>query len=174
MWAICSAILLVGTLVGCEAIEDMMRFKYNQTISFTVPQTTVGLVPVINTPEIQSSSSEDFKNEGTEAKYVKTAYLESLTVTITNPANQNFDFVNEIELYIEAEGAEKVLIASKYGIDDNIGNTMAMDVDSSVNLKPYLSAESYTVSSKVVTDKTTNADIDIDADMEFSVTADVF
>lgn len=161
-------------LTGCEALEDLVRFNYTDQVSFTLPPTTPGIFPVVNTPEVQSSGKQSFEQNNTQAKYVKTAYLTDLVLTIQKPDNKNFTFLKSIEIFIDANGEEKQLIASKYDIDNSVGNILALDTEASVNLKPYIVADGYSIEVKAVSDETTNQEIEITSDMTFSVTADVF
>ena len=66
------------------------------------------------------------------------------------------------------------LIASKNNIDASVGSVLNLETESSVNLKPYLAGEGYTIDVTAKTDETTNQEIEIASDMIFKVTADVF
>ncbi len=168
------AVLVGFALFSCEAIEDLIKFDYQEQIAFSVPPTTLGLVPVINTPQVDANSSSSFENNNTQAKYVKSAFLTDLTLKIDEPSDETFSFLNEIEIYIEAEGQERVLIASKYNIGPDVGSELVLDAESSTELKPYISGNSYTIDVKAKVDETTNKEIKITSDMTFRVTADVF
>ncbi len=169
------ALLLLGMLLpACEKIEDMLRFDFHDKAEITIP--SQGLISTdiltIPSPEVQTSSQQAFANNNTEAKYVKEATLTALTLNITSPDNQTFSFLNEIKIYISAPDQEEVLVAFKTAIPANVGQELQLEV-SNTNLKPYIEGDSYTIRTEAKIDEVTTQEVTIEADMHFSVTADV-
>lgn len=171
-------LLLAGVMVfavGCEKIEDLIRFKFHDTAEIIIPSQSVvstGFLK-IPSPEVQTSSKQAFQNNNTEAKYVKEAKLTELKLSITSPQSQTFSFLNEINIYISAPNQPEVLIASKTAIPATIGKELYLDVKG-VNLKPYIQGDTYSIRSEAKVDEVTTQEVRIKADMHFSVTADVF
>lgn len=167
-------VLLVSILTGCEKLEDMIRFNFQDTAEIVIPSQTfisTGFLK-IPSPEIQTSSKQAFANNNTEAKYVKEAKLTELKLSITTPQSQTFSFLNEIKIYISAPNHPEVLIASKTNIPATIGRELLLDVQD-VNLKPYIQGESYSIRTEAKVDEVNSQEVKIIADMHFSVTADV-
>lgn len=169
---VCVLLLFIS---GCEKVEDLARFSFHDTANITIP--SQGIISAgflkIPSPEVQTSSQQAFENNNTQAKYVKEAKLTALTLSITAPQSQSFSFLNEIMLYISAPGQEEVLIASKTNIPNTVGRELILDV-TNVNLKPYIQGDTYSIRSEARVDEVTTQEIKIQADMHFSVTADVF
>lgn len=164
----------LSMFTACEKLNELTTFGIDNTSSITIKANTGINIPfIIPSPEITTSSEQAFKNNNTRADLVDEASLESLDLLITAPAEQTFDFLNEIEIYIQADGLEETLLASKYDIPENTGNSLSLE-SSGVNLKEYIKKESYSIKTKVITDKVISRDIDIDAQMRFRVKAKVF
>lgn len=161
--------------VACNKIEDLLRFSFKDSVEFTIPsQSIITNVPVkIASPEVQTSSQQAFSNNNTQAKYVKTASLQAMKLTITVPQDQTFSFLNEIKIYMSAADQPEVLLASRTNIPATIGNELELEVTGE-NLKPYIQGDSYSIRTEVRVDEVTTREITIKADMTFSVTADVF
>lgn len=172
-------LLILTTLAiiftGCDKIEDLLRFSFNDSAEISIPSQRV--LPTgflrIPSPEVQTSSQQAFANNNTEAKYVKEAILTELKLNITSPQTQTFSFLNEIKIYISAPDQPEVLIASKTDIPSTVGRELILDV-TGTNLKPYVQGDSYTIRSEVKLDEATTEEVKIVADMTFSVTADIF
>ena len=167
--------LLALMMSGCEKVEDMIRFTFRDSAEISIPSQnfiSTGFIK-IPSPEIQTSSQQAFANNNTQAKYVKEAKLKELKLTITAPASQTFSFLNEIKIFISAPNQPEVLIASKTNIPSSIGRELLLDV-TNVNLKPYVQGDSYTIRSEAKVDEVTSQEVNITADMTFSVTAEVF
>ncbi|EMR02201.1 hypothetical protein [Cesiribacter andamanensis] len=171
---IVSLILLVW-LSGCEKVENLLRFTFNDSVEITIPsQSLISNVPIkIASPEVQTSSQQAFANNNTQAKYVKEAKLKSLELTISSPQDQTFSFLNEIKIYISASGQPELLLASKENIPASAGRQLSLDV-SQANLKPYIQGDAYTIRTEAVIDEVLTREVKITADLAFAVTADVF
>lgn len=167
-------ILVVFCIASCEKLDELISFTITDTSSLTIKANSGINIPfVIPSPEITTSSEQAFKNNNTRADLVDEATLESLELLITAPDDQTFDFLNEIEIYIKAEGLEEALLASRYNIPENTGNSLSLE-SNGVNLKEYIKKESYSIKTRVVTDKVITRDIDLDVQMKFRIKAKVF
>lgn len=166
---------LLVTFAGCEKIEDLLRFNFSDSAEISIPAQNI--LPTgflrIPSPEVQTSSQQAFANNNTEAKYVKEAILTELKLTITSPQTQTFSFLNEIKIYLSAPDQPEVLIASKTNIPATVGNELLLDV-TGTNLKPYVQGDSYVIRTEAKLDEATTQEMKIRADMQFSVTAEVF
>lgn len=167
-------IIAVFGIISCEKLNELITFNIRNTSSLTIKANSGVNIPfVIPSPEITSSSEQAFKNNNTRADLVDEATLESLELLITAPDDQTFDFLNEIEIYIKADGLEEALLASRYNIPESIGNSLSLE-SSGLNLKEYIKKESYSIQTRVVTDKVISRDIDLDVHMKFRIKAKVF
>lgn len=169
----CLGVLTVMSIVSCSKIlDELLTFSVKTSSDFKIPGSApVGTPLSINTPEINSSSSEDFSDNGSSSDLVKSAKLDKLTMTITSPDNVNFDFLNEIKLYINADGLDEMLIASKTDIPDTEDNIIELET-TDTDIAEYIKKDSYSIRIDAITDKLITQEINITADMVFKVTAD--
>lgn len=169
-------LLLLATAIffsSCEKLDELTTFSINHSTSITVKSNTGVLnnIPItIKSPEIETSSEQAFENNNTRANLVDEAILETLDLEITAPAGQTFSFLNEIEIYINAEGLEETLVASRHNIPENIGSTLNLET-SGENLQEFIKKEHYSIKTKVITDEALNQDVDIDVQMTFRIKA---
>lgn len=167
-------ILVFPLLSSCEKLNELATFNISNSTSITIESNSGINIPfTIPSPEISTSAEQAFKNNNTRAELVDEATLQSLNLEITAPADQTFDFLNEIEIYIKAEGLEEALLASKYNIPENVGNSLSLE-SSGINLKEYIKKETYSIKTRVVTDKVISRDIDLEVQMQFRIKAKVF
>lgn len=96
----------------------------------------------------QIDFSQQFKNQGVTKEQVDAVHLESMTLTIAAPASGSFDFLDEVAFYAEAKGQPKVKIAAISDIPPG-ARELDLQVNSDVDLTPYVTASSMTISSEV-------------------------
>ncbi len=169
------AVLLIGA-ANCKKIASLITFQVNDSSSFTVPGTTfVPGTPALSLPgvTVTSTSQSTYKSNNTSADYVQDVTLDRLTLTVTNPSTQNFDFLKSISIYIatDAAGSNKVLLASLASVPT--GQT-SITLDPAGNkLDMYLKNSSYTLTTTAELAKTLSQNTDVRADSRFNVHANL-
>src|SRR5262245_41371792 len=97
------AILSIA-VTSCGEIDKLLTFNISEESSFTVNSGLPISSPFeIPTPDVTTNSSADFENNNTKASLVKDVRLKELKLTITDPENQNFDFLKSVHLYISTD-----------------------------------------------------------------------
>lgn len=121
----------------------------------TVAGDPTGISTVLDAfPAIGSFSSldfdqnQDFKNQGVTKEQVSSARLQSLSLKVLSPADQDFSFLDTLEFYAKA-GDQEVLVASKRNIA-SLGlkapnPVLELDV-TGVELQPFITAPSMSIS----------------------------
>lgn len=162
--------LLFLALFSCEKVANLLTFDINHSENIRIPASGLINSPVISPVPVHMSAQESFKNNNTSANLVKDVTLSRLTLTITDPAAQNFDFLKSIRIYIGTDGSDKVLLASH----DNVpaGVSVLNLVPSNEKLDAYIKAESYTLYTEVALRSNVAQEITVKADSRFTVTAD--
>ncbi len=156
-----------------DKINDAINFSFNNTTEFSIPSAAIINTPIdIPTPDIKSSSQQAFENNNTSASLVKEITLEKLTLTITNPSSRDFSFLKSIQIYISTNNNNEVLLAENMDIGANPASPLSLETQG-VNLKQYVTEDSYNLRYEVVTKEATGSATDIKADMTFKVTADL-
>lgn len=169
------AFALLFSIASCEKVNELINFKIKHETSFTIPGQNTGIGDLLSIPraEIKTSSEQTFKNNNTRAELVEEVTLDELILSITAPENESFDFLNEISIYITAEGEQEVLLASKVKIPEDGSRTLVLET-SQTNLKPYVVKENYTIRTVAKTDKVVDKAVDVKINMSFQVRAAIF
>lgn len=170
-----SNILLIGftfaLAASCNKIDDLLTFRIDHQSEITIAGNLPITAPIeIATPDIETNSNQEFQNNDTRADLVKDVTLEKLRLTIIDPANETFSFLESIHIYISADGQPELELAHL----DNIETTSkTLDLETtSERLDAYVKASSYNLRTKVITRKTLTSDVTIETDLTFKVTAE--
>lgn len=161
-------------LASCKKLSELTKFKVSYNSECTVEAGVTTFLPFeIKTPEVATESESQYEGNKTARNLIKSVNLDQLQMSIISPEGRNFDFLNEIEVYIAAEGQEEVLLAKKHQIPDDQASPLVLEPQSSVELKKYLMGDAFTLRLKVVTDKVLNQDIKLKIASKFKVDANV-
>ncbi len=165
-------LLLLGA-GGCKKVLGLISFSVNDSSTFTIPGTTYLPGASLSIPgvTVSSTSQSTFKNNNTSADYVQDVTLSGLTLTVTNPSTQNFDFLKSISIYIatDAAGTNKVLLASLSPVPT--GQTSISLNPGSAKLDQYLKSGSYTLTTTAELAQTLRQNTDVRSDSRFLVHA---
>jgi hypothetical protein len=161
-------VLLLGA-GGCKKIASLLSFQVSDSSTFFFIGVSVN-IPVVT---VNSTSQSAYKNNGTSANYVQNVTLDRLTLTVTNPTTQNFDFLKSINIYIatDAAGSNKVLLASLSPVPT--GQTSINLTPTNAKLDQYLKGDSYTLTTTAELAQTLRQNTDVRADSRFNVTANL-
>jgi hypothetical protein len=165
--------LLLLSASGCKKIEDLLTFQINDSSSFQVPATGVFSTALLSLPgaTVNSSSSSTYSANNTSADRVQDVTLDRLTLTVTDPAGQNFDFLKSVSIYIasDAAGTNKTLLASLNPVPT--GQTTITLNPSGNKLDAYLRNGSYTLFTDVTMAQPLRQNTTLRADSRFNVKA---
>ena len=162
-------------LVSCGDDNDptTIEFDLDYTSSITVPASSGLNLPFdLFSPEVTTNAESTFGSNNTNKNLVSEITLSSLTATITSPNDQRFDFVDDITLYINADGLSEIEVASVTDVPENVGTTLDFTITGN-NLKDYLVKDKFTIRAEVTTDKNITEQVNIELDSKFSVLADI-
>jgi hypothetical protein len=139
---------LVVLITGCNKVKQLAN------INADIPYSTEVNVPQVDgydagiplppgglelpsvTVGVATNSKEYLSQYGTAANMVTTVYLKSLSIEIKSPPNQNFDFLDNIQVYISAPSKPEILIASQNNIPKG-ASTLHLTTNTEANLKDY-------------------------------------
>lgn len=160
-----------GLFISCDKI-DFTQFEMDYSTTYTYQAGLGTALPfTARTPEISTNSSSTFSANNTRKDKIEEINIQSMTLKIKSPNSANFDFLNEISISIDADGQDKVVIASKTNIPENGLTTLQMNVEGGVNLKNYVIQDDFVFSTTTKTDKTVNQDITVEIESVFFVDA---
>lgn len=170
---ILAAFMAIST-ISCKKIDKLTQFDKDYSY-----ETSIGSVIGINlpfdlpTPDIKTNISEDLALNNSKVDLIEQALVKALKVTITNPEDGDFDFLNQIEIFINADGLSKEKVAYKYDIPNTIGKTLEMDLVPDFDLQAYLKKDEFTLDITITTDKLLFHQTDIKVDATFAIDAKI-
>ncbi len=166
-------ILFALALTQCDQLDKLTQFDVDYDTSVTI-SSTVGLdVPFeIATPEVTTNSESEFEVNDTRKDLVEEITLKKLSLMITVPDDGDFDFLNDIEVYISADGLEEKKVAWKDNIPESIGNSLDLET-SDIDLQEYIKKDSFNLRIKTTTDKVITQDHEIEIHSVFHVDAKI-
>jgi hypothetical protein len=148
-------------------------FNIDQTVDVVIPsQFGVNLPFNVNSPEIETNAEATFESAGTSTKRISTIQLYELKLSIVNPTNADFDFLNEIEIFIKAPGLDEKRVAYKQDIPETGLKSFFCDIDD-LNLKDYISKEHFSLRVRTITDQVIFQDIQVRIDQKYKVRAKI-
>jgi hypothetical protein len=168
------ALLLLPFLLllcpGCKKIDQLLTFEISEAQDITIPASSLLSIPIIAPVPVTANSKQRFENNNTKAELVKDVRLTKLTLTIVDPAAENFDFLKSIRIYIGTDQNDKVLLAS---LDNVPTATSSIELLSeNTKLDTYIKAPSYTLYTEVSLRSSVARELKVLAESRFRVTAD--
>lgn len=159
---------------SCDKVDELTKFDLDYKSSVVIESATNLNLPFdIITPEVETNSESEFAINDTRKDLIEEIKLKSLTLQITAPEEQDFSFLESVEIYIAADGLEEVQIATITDITESIGRTLELET-SGIDIKEYIKKDNFYLRLNTVTDKVLTADCSIDVLSVFFVDAKIF
>jgi hypothetical protein len=143
-----AGIALVAVVSGCNKIKQLANINVDIPYSYQaqVPpvagdsQTFVlpggGATLSFPSAAVATNSKQYMQQYGTAANLIVEVDLKSLAIRIQSPPNQNFDFLDNIYVYLSANSLPEMLVASESNIPKG-STTLNLVTNTEVNLKDY-------------------------------------
>lgn len=165
----------LGVLVALGNCGGLDNFEIHEDATAVIPGGTLldqlasdaGFDGFLN---MDVDQSQELKNQGVRKNQIDSLKLKQLTLEITQPAGQDFTFLESLEFFIEAAGLPRKRIAS--GGPFASGATRVELAVDDVELKPYATAESMNVTTQV-TGRRPPQETTVKAALTFGVDVDV-
>lgn len=162
--------LLCIFLFQCKKLNQLLTFEISNSENIKIPATSLLSVPVISPVPVTVNSQESFENNNTRANLVKDVSLKKLTLTITDPATETFNFLRNIKIFIGTGDEDKILLASLDNVPMGVASIEL--ISSNARLDNYIKASSYTLYTEVSLRSSVSKELTVRADSKFKVTAD--
>ncbi|MDO7845124.1 hypothetical protein Q5H92_02060 [Hymenobacter sp. M29] len=162
-------LLLFLAVVGCKKVDQLLTFTVDTSQSVVIPGYFVNAqLPAVT---VTTNSADSFKNNKTSKDKVKDVYLDQMVLTVTNPANSNFDFLNKLDVFINTPNTNnKILLASITNVPRGV-NTIKL-TPTTARLDEYLKADTYQLTVNATLNGFNANDFTVRSDARFKVTAD--
>jgi len=165
--------VIILTYGSCKEIDKLTHFNMDYTSDITISSSFFVDIPFdIWTPDIPTNSTTTFENNDTRTDLIEEITLTNMSMTITSPATQTFDFLKTIEIYINAEGVDEKKIAWIENIPQT-GLTKITLTTVDDDLKDYIKKDEYKLRSRTVTRQMISKSTDIEIKSSFFVDAKI-
>jgi hypothetical protein len=163
-------ILSLLGIISCKKLSQLLTFEISNSENIKIPASGLVSVPIIAPVPVTMHSEESFESNNTNANLVKDVSLKSLTLTITDPAAENFNFLESITISIGTDQNDKVPLASLDNVPTGVSTIQL--ISSNAKLDKYIKASSYTLYTEVTIRSNVTKELTVRADSKFKVTAD--
>jgi len=158
---------------SCKKVDEFTQFNlpYNETI--VIPASSgINLPFNLFTPDIETNSESTFAVNDTRKDLIEEIVLKELNLTITEPANGNFQFLKSVDVFLNADGLSELKVAWADSISDTIGKELSLK-STTVDLKEYIKKDKFTLRLNTVTKAFLANDHSIDLTALFFVDAEL-
>ncbi len=145
---IVGSVALIAFFAGCSKLKQIANINVDipYTAQIAIPPLSVdtagaalpagGLSISLPSVSFATNSAQYIAQYHTAANMIINVDLESLSLQLAAPANQNFDFLDSVQLYISADGQPEVMVAWLYSVPKG-QSTINLSTNKNVNLKNY-------------------------------------
>ncbi len=165
--------LFVCVLSGCNKLDELTKFNLKYNSSVEIKSTgNLNLPFDVFTPDVETNSESEFAVNDTRKDLIEDIRLKQLDLVITSPDNQDFTFLESVDVYISADGLPEIRIAFVEEVPNTVGNAIAMNVED-MDIQEYIKKDKFFLRLNTVTDKVLTNDCLIDVKTIFFVDAKI-
>lgn len=162
--------VLSSILFGCKKV-GYVQFNVDYEANIVIQNGTGISVPLtILTPDIETNSESEFEINDTRKDKIQHIRLTAMSLSITAPSGQEFDFLKDIELFISADGVDEILLAYVYDMTNSVGNTINISCSQS-DFQEYIKQDKFDLRVRTVSDEFNLNDVEISINCTFNVDA---
>jgi len=160
--------------VGCSVIDELTHFDMDYNYTFTL--LAYGGVSLdnldIESNDVENDTESTFEINDTRKDLVERATLKKFNVTILEPIDAKFNFLNKVEVFLRTDDIEEKLIAWNDNIPSDIGNYLKLETTNS-DLKKYLKSDAIRVRLKTTSSNPLKEDLLLDLKSTVEVDAKI-
>lgn len=114
------SVLILGA-TACKKKIETIPIDLNFTNPFPTPEiTTTDSLIIFETFRFPTAIDETLKSQNTSKDLLQDAFLEQMQMDIVFPADVNFNFLRQIEVFMVADGLPEKLNASLFNVPRNV------------------------------------------------------
>lgn len=161
------------SFTACKKVDKLTQFDIEYEVGLVFNNTSPISSPFsIATPPQETNASSEFESNDTRKDKIEQINLTKMYLQITNPPSQDFSFLDEVEIFISAEGLSEISLAYRENIPNNIGSYLELNVNGN-DFKEYIKKDKFTLRVRVVQDEQIFQDVEANCYMKFFVDAKV-
>jgi hypothetical protein len=163
---------LLSLSLTCSNLDNIeVSASGETTIEGSVLGDLLGPLSFVGFDGIDISESQEFQNGGYTKDDIDSVRLKVFTLSVTEPADGNFDFLSKVSFFAEAEGLPRVEIARLDPVPEGQSELEMEILD--VELQEYAIAPSMTITTEATgvspsEDTTIDAEVRLDVDVNVS------
>ena len=166
-------ILITLLFTNCKLIDGWTQFEVDYSSTATLPQDLdINQSEDVYPSVIEANLKAKVKNEGSSMDKVESVELTDLKLRITSPTGKNFQFLNSVALYMNAEGLDEIKVAWKDDVPATVGDALSLKT-SSTDLTDYLVQEVVILRLNTVLNQRIAQDYQIGIDVTFLIDAKI-
>ncbi len=164
-------VFLTGFLFNsCDVIDDVTVFNIDLNSNFNIDANTVANTSYIIGLEIPTGDiTTVLENNNTHADLVDEINITNCIMNITSPNGGTFEFLEQITVFVNADGLAEKRIAWSDNLNSN--NNITLILDAETNLKDYLTSNNLSIRIEGVNNQDLTENYHVDLDMSFVVNA---
>ena len=156
-----SAVVATTVLTSCSTVSSILQntFPYNSTVLVTAGSPANTELSSISTAQ----SVNQLTGSGANVKDIRVS-----NATISVGSETSLGVFKSVKVYLSNNGSNQVLAASRESIPDNVGNSLAMDVNTSQTLDNIMKSGSVQARIVYVLKQSPTSDISLKSSIGFS------
>ena len=156
-----SAIVATATLASCSTVSSILQntFPYNATVLVTSGSPA-------NTTLSSVSAAQSINQLTGSGANVKDIRVSNATLSVNS--NTSVGLFKSVKVYLSNSGSNEVLVASREDIPDNVGNSLALDINSNQVLDKMMKTSSVQQRLVYVLKQSPTSDISVKTSIGFS------
>ena len=166
-------LIAIVFLSSCELLSSLTEFDLPYEKSFSIPLILASDSTLnVETPTIPTGIASAMEKYNTGLDLIDEISLSSMTLTLTDPIDGNFGFLESIEVYISATGQDEIQLASKLGVATDVGAVLELET-SDADLQNYIKQDDFKLRFNIDTDENVLTAQEIKMDMVVHVDAKI-
>jgi hypothetical protein len=161
-------IILFFQLTSCEKVDKLTDFslELNSDLSIDADQALHTLIHLDQNEIILND--EAFENNDTSRDLLEEVKLKDVILSIDNLSGNNFNFLTDIDFFIEAEGLPKIRVAWKNNMPDENKTQISLETLNE-NMVDYFKKDKLYISADIITDEEILRNIQVGVILSFNV-----
>jgi len=166
-------LIITVLLTSCKLIDGWTQFEVDYSSFVTLPQDlNINQSEDVYPSAIEANLKAKVEDEGSSMDKIESVELTDLDLRITSPTGKDFQFLNSVELYMNAEGLDEIKVAWKDDVPTSVGDALSLNT-SSKDLTDYLVKEVVTLRLNTVLNQGISQDYKIGIDVTFLIDAKI-
>jgi len=148
------------SIFSCEKLDKKTQFNIDNNSESVIPSAVgINLPFDLPTPTITTNIEQEMEENNSRKDLIEYAKLTDLKLSIKSPSTANFDFLNDMDIFIRTDGLPKIKIAQIHNIPENGLKEISLTVVDNIDIQNYIKADKYYIDLTVKTDKINLQDV---------------